>query len=313
MQKSNEQFIEELKRKNASINPLESYKGSRTHIKVKCLVCDYEWLSMPTNLLHGFGCKRCASIKLQKERAKTLEDFEKNLHIFNPDIYVMSGEYVNAHSRMKFKCRLCNHEWQQTPNGVLSNRIGCPRCAIKIRANKRRKSNEDFIQELSKLKLDIVPIGSYINSNTPIEFVCNHGHHFLRAPGNVFSRKIDLCPICSYSVGEKMVCNFLDKYNVRYNYQYSFPDCKYRYKLPFDFYIKSANMCIEFDGIQHFQPVDFAGKGLKWANNNFKMIQIKDNIKNEYCKKQHINLVRIPYWEQESIDEILLKELKCSK
>lgn len=71
-------------------------------------------------------------------------------------------------------------------------------------------------------------------------------------------------------------------------------------------------MCIEFDGIQHFQPVDFAGKGLKWANNNFRMIQIKDNIKNDYCKEHHINLIRIPYWEEENIGEILIKELTCS-
>lgn len=312
MQKSNEQFIGELKKKNASIKPLESYKGSRIHIKVKCLICGHEWLSMPTNLLHGFGCKRCASSKLQKDRAKTLKEFEKDLHVFNPEVKVLSGKYVNAHSRLMFKCKLCNYEWQQTPNGILNNSIGCPKCALKIRANRRRKSQEDFILELSKLRLDIKPLENYINANTPIEFVCNQGHHFYRAPQNIFSRKIDSCPICSYSVGEKKVCDFLDKYNVEYFYQYSFPDCKYHYRLPFDFYIESANMCIEFDGIQHFQPVDFAGKGLKWANNNFRMIQIKDNIKNDYCKEHHINLIRIPYWEEENIGEILIKELTCS-
>ena len=40
-------------------------------------------------------------------------------------------------------------------------------------------------------------------------------------------------------------------------------------------------ICIEYDGRQHYQPVkDFGGE------TEFEKIKLRDNIKNEYCKKQ---------------------------
>lgn len=49
---------------------------------------------------------------------------------------------------------------------------------------------------------------------------------------------------------------------------------------------------IEYDGEQHFKPIDkFGGEaGLKER-------KLKDQQKNEYCEKNHIPLIRIPYTE----------------
>ena len=38
-------------------------------------------------------------------------------------------------------------------------------------------------------------------------------------------------------------------------------------------------------------------------------IKIRDTIKTEYCKKNNIKLIRIPYWEINNIEEILNKEI----
>lgn len=46
------------------------------------------------------------------------------------------------------------------------------------------------------------------------------------------------------------------------------------------------------------------------ALENFKQTQINDQTKNEYCRKNNIKLIRIPYWEFGNIEEILNKELK---
>ena len=67
--------------------------------------------------------------------------------------------------------------------------------------------------------------------------------------------------------------------------------------LYFDFYLPKFNTCIEYDGEQHFKPVDFAGKGEKWAEQQFAQIQIRDNIKNVYCIDNSIQLLRIKYTE----------------
>ena len=36
----------------------------------------------------------------------------------------------------------------------------------------------------------------------------------------------------------------------------------------------------------------------------------RDSIKTRYCKDNNIKLIRIPYWEFNDIEKILIKELK---
>ena len=37
--------------------------------------------------------------------------------------------------------------------------------------------------------------------------------------------------------------------------------------------------------------------------------KIRDTIKTVYCKENNIKLIRIPYWEFNNIENILIKEL----
>lgn len=36
----------------------------------------------------------------------------------------------------------------------------------------------------------------------------------------------------------------------------------------------------------------------------------RDTIKNDYCKNNHINLLRIPYYEQNNIENIIINHLQ---
>ena len=89
--------------------------------------------------------------------------------------------------------------------------------------------------------------------------------------------------------------------------QYKFKDCKVYKELPFDCYLSRYNCCIEFDGRQHYEIVSAFG-----GVNAFIDTKIRDIIKTEYCKKNNIKLIRIPYWEIDNIDRILKNELKIS-
>ena len=58
--------------------------------------------------------------------------------------------------------------------------------------------------------------------------------------------------------------------------------------MPFDFYLPEYNICIEFDGIQHFEPRDaFGGKV------EFEKTKLRDKIKDDYCKNNGLSLIRI--------------------
>ena len=72
------------------------------------------------------------------------------------------------------------------------------------------------------------------------------------------------------------------------------------------------NILIEYDGQQHFKPVSF-GNDEEKAISEFKQRQINDDIKTQYCKSNDIELIRIPYWEYENIEEILKQKLNINK
>lgn len=71
-----------------------------------------------------------------------------------------------------------------------------------------------------------------------------------------------------------------------------FPDCKSVYPLPFDFavYVNGSIALIEYDGRQHFEPIEFYG-----GEERLKGTQERDEIKNAYCRENNIPLLRIPY------------------
>lgn len=83
--------------------------------------------------------------------------------------------------------------------------------------------------------------------------------------------------------------------------------CRDKNPLPFDFYLPQYNVCIEFDGIQHFNPSSFVygNTSEKEKLKNLQYIQKHDQIKNNYCKNNKIDLLRIRY--NEDIEEKLIE------
>ena len=97
----------------------------------------------------------------------------------------------------------------------------------------------------------------------------------------------------------KKISDVLNKLNINFKQEYIFNNLKNR---RYDFYLKDYNILIEFDGIQHFKAVKAFG-----GEEEFKKTQIKDAIKNEFCLKNEIKLLRISY--KDDIDYMLSKHL----
>ena len=72
-----------------------------------------------------------------------------------------------------------------------------------------------------------------------------------------------------------------------------------------DFYIPNINIVIEYDGRQHYKLDCFNMSLLDLMN-----LKYNDNKKTQYCKDNNIKLIRIPYWDFNKIEEILVNELK---
>ena len=104
------------------------------------------------------------------------------------------------------------------------------------------------------------------------------------------------------SIGESKIKHYLNNKKINFIFQKWFDDCRDRNPLPFDFYLIDLNTIIEFDGRQHFEETEHFTYPLE-------LVQKHDKIKNEYCYKNCINLIRIPYWNINKINQILDKEL----
>ena len=102
--------------------------------------------------------------------------------------------------------------------------------------------------------------------------------------------KIDLSEYIitkNHSKGEDYVEKYLQKLGVIYYKEYRFDECKYKKKLPFDFYIPNLSLCIEVDGKQHISGM-FNDK----ENKDYK---IRDDIKTKFCKDNDIKLIRVAW------------------
>lgn len=154
-------------------------------------------------------------------------------------------------------------------------------------------------------------------SNYGVEFICKDhmnekgqwmwkckcgvcGNYFIALPAKINNGHITSCGCRIQSSGEECISKLLKELNADFEPQYIFKNCKYKYVLKFDFailYNKDPIGVIEYDGKQHFEPIDFFG-----GVDGFRKTQIRDEIKNNYCKKYNIPILRIPYTM--SIEEI---------
>lgn len=108
------------------------------------------------------------------------------------------------------------------------------------------------------------------------------------------------CRCCTNkSKGELFTSEFLKSHNYVFKAEVRFDDCKNKNTLPFDFCIYDENdnvlFIIEYDGEGHYHPTRFNGISNDQAILNFEKRIKNDEIKTEYCKRNNIPLIRVPY------------------
>lgn len=249
------------------------------------------------NFTAGSGCSYCS-----KRIKRTQSEYVEDLKNINPNIKVI-GEYVNLKTKIVHKCLKCGYEWDIRPDNLLHGKQGCPRCS-----HRARLTHDEIVAELNNTNPYVEMIDEYQGDTVKINFKCKHcGHIWKAKPNNIRNGKG--CPVCKSSKGEKEIVRILQLYNIDYKKEYWFKECKYIHVLPFDFYLPKYNICIEYDGLQHFEPCTFGGVSQNEAQKAFELTKIKDNIKTEYCKNNNIKLIRISYKDYKDIENIILSHL----
>lgn len=106
---------------------------------------------------------------------------------------------------------------------------------------------------------------------------------------------------CIVSKGEELLKNIFNELNIKFIPQYTFEDCinpQTNAKLKFDFYLPEYNILIEYDGAQHYKVSG------KWNDTKEKLQerQYRDELKNAFCYKKYLTLIRILYWDYNKLN-----------
>ncbi len=270
---------------------LVEYTGALNKVKI---ICPKHGIfeQLPNNH-YKYDCVECGKEKTSKRLQKKLDKFileAKNIH--NDKYDYSKVIYKNNITKVRIICP--EHGiFEQIPKNHIYLKYGCPKCS-----NNKKLTTEEFIKksiEIHGNKYDY-SITEYISSSKKIKIICPKHGIFEQRPNNHISKKYG-CPYCNESHGEKEIMLYLEQKKIKYERQKTFIECKNKRKLPFDFYLPEYNICIEFDGEQHFREHKI------WGNDKLIKTKINDKIKNEYCLNNNIRLIRIKF--DENINEKL--------
>lgn len=315
-----DEFIEKLKNCNDKfdyfkIEPSE-YINRKSKFNCKCKLDGNEWVTTANSLLKNHGCPLCFSRGIIFTKNHTLEThaerFLKNINIKSPNIKILDiNQYYSNNRNIDCECMVCKNVWT-TKVEHLNNGHGCPECG-KISRGLKRRLDYDFIKSEIENNGFILLSKEYNNCHEKLEVECVNHPGIINKMSWVDFKSGRLCRLCGISKSEKIIESFLIKNKIKFSPEYTFEDCKYIGLLPFDFAIfkedDSLNFLIESDGQAHYNPVRFGGITFEKAEENFKFAKIRDEIKTKYCNEKGIRLLRIPYWEFNNIENILINQL----
>jgi len=274
---STELFIEKVKKihNDKYDYSLVEYKNTRTHIKIICSNCGIFEI-LPHSHIQGTGCAKCYCLTNKKfiERSNEIHNNYYNYDKVN---------IINDKTKVIITC-FKHGDFEQRPDAHMNGQ-GCLQCF-----KERKKSTTDEFITKSKNK------HSNLYDYSLVRYKSNKHGIFEQSPQHHLTGSG--CPICNNSKGENQISNILDIHNIQYERQKTFEECKYKAKLKFDFYLPNYNTCIEFNGIQHYEPSDYFGGITEYNINN-----IRFNIKKKFCEEKNIKLLIIKY------DDDIIKNL----
>lgn len=297
--KTHQEFLVDIGNKNPNIIVLNTYVNSKININIKCKICGHLWSTRPNNLLNGQGCPKCSA-----RYKRTHEEFVLEMNSVNPNIEIVS-KFKNVSTKVDCICKICGHNWSNTPNHLLSG-VGCPKCKVIRVGQLRRVKNDDFLARMLKENKDIEILSNYVYALQKVDCRCKLcGNVWSATPANLLGGHG--CPICYESRGEKKIRSYLIEKGILFESQKRYDNLRgvSNGLLSYDFYLPNQNLLIEYQGLQHSQPVRFNGRDTQQSNQQFSTQQEHDKRKREYANANGIKLLEIWYKDFNDIPAIL--------
>ncbi len=285
-----------------------SYNKSQGKLYFKCLlencgeIFDSTWNKIFST---DCGCPFCSGKRvgkfnsLENLRPDLVKEWDYSRNNKSPAEYTIS-----SNQKVCWKCSVCKESWEAS---ICSRNTGkgCPYCA----GQKVGENNNlcilrpDLLKEWDYERNERLPENYTSGSGKVVYWICSNCNHSWETSINNRNNGTN-CPNCTRSLGEKYIYEFLSNKDFDFYIEFPLSNCKYKKQLWLDFYLPKMNLGIEYHGKQHYEPIKFFG-----GEKVFKDQNKRDKIKEKYCKNNNINLLIIPYWDYDNIEEILEETL----
>lgn len=271
------------------------YVNVNDPVEIVCPTHGSFWQTLCIHTSSGSGCPKCA-----RENDKlTTEQFIERSKLVHGNRYNYSK--VQYHTNVSMVTITCpeHGDFVQRAGSHLAG-SKCKKCFLE----ENRKSTEQFIEDAKRLhgdKYDYSRV-KYHGNKKPVEIVCpTHGSFWQKPNSHLTSR--NGCRFCMESKGERAIEMLLKKYQINHIREYRLVPYLYRY----DFYLPDLNIYIEFNGLQHYKPVDmFGGEAAFWK------VKENDKIKKELVKASDSHLIILSYLHlnDDSVEKELIARFK---
>lgn len=271
------------------ISSFSEFANQRSLLSFTCTVCHLTFKSTATDYYNNNNCDCCSSSQ-----------------------HALISQFVDIHGHY-YDYSLIKH----TDNILNDIDVICP---------KHGKFNISIEKHLDSIGCDTCKIENVSQQNSITTFInkAHHVHDFTYQYKNVTSLDQSLlsitcpkhgefhsspsehldgigCKICNKSNQTiKQLTSMLTNQGIAFSTEKTFSGCvsETGRALRFNVYIPQKHLCIEYDGIHHFQPTKYSDNVTDDQAQLYYDIQTRnDNIKHEYCKANNVSLIRIPYTE----------------
>jgi len=284
------------------------YKNAQTPIDMYCPTCENEFSSRWANFSRGHGCKYCAAILhgnvTRHSFSKIKEDFESRGFTLLSE----ENDYKGNDSVLECIC-VCGRTSTKRYYDLMAGKK-CDGCAKDKLSELFRTPHKEADRRAAKQGLTVLEY-SYKTVADRFPLQCNTCNHKFKTSLSSLQFKNTGCPQCKSSNGERLLMQIVKGLDVKHKAEYKFPHdpdngspgCMNKKQLPFDMRIKvnMIDMCIEFDGIQHFQEVGMFGGAKSLASQ-----RKRDYIKSMYCFNNRIPLLRIHYMDVDIMEDLVV-------
>lgn len=263
------------------------YKNAHIPYPAECCTCGHKWNINFNNVQQGQGCPICKNKKQHEGLRLTHNEVLKSYEDHN--LVLLDNKFEYARTNHLTQCKICQYSWKVRLNNIRTGRAGCPKCAGKAKYSLSEVKQLYLRNNLEYLDDIYINVKTYVNTRC---LTCR-----LEYKTRVANVKSGYgCPVCSKFKNEKLMLGYLSQL-LGIQISSLRIDCENKNiqdHLIIDAYmsINEQILYIEYNGIQHFEPIDF-GQGLEQAKKDFARQTKRDEWLRKYCKDNNIILVEI--------------------